>query len=157
MSGARALGLSEDVQIDYRDAQAWARSVLSAVEAFPTWGLTHIMVLTREILPDWYDEWLLPARERHRQLRLHALETLCALLTRVGRFGEAIQAGLSAVSIEPLRESAHLRVIEAHLAENNLIEALRQYRLLETLLLRELGLRPSPTLRRLIRKSDGAR
>src|SRR5262245_13822298 len=29
-----------------------------------------------ELLPDWYDDWVVLERERLRQLRLHALETL---------------------------------------------------------------------------------
>jgi DNA-binding SARP family transcriptional activator len=62
--------------------------------------------LARDLLPDWYEDWVLE-RERFRQLRLHALEALCARLTEAGRFGAAVQAGLAAVSGEPLRESAH--------------------------------------------------
>ena len=40
-------------------------------------------------------------RERFHQLRLHALEALCDRLTTAGRYGEAIDAGLAAVTAEP--------------------------------------------------------
>ncbi|MDP9399167.1 MAG: bacterial transcriptional activator domain-containing protein, partial [Actinomycetota bacterium] len=59
-------------------------------------------------------------------------------------------AGLAAVQSEPLRESAHRRVIEVHLAEGNLGEALRQYQTYRRLVADELGLPPSPAIRRLV-------
>jgi DNA-binding SARP family transcriptional activator len=138
---AGKLALEESVHVDYRDTLAWSRAVLaeSAGPLPAPW--------TREVLPDWYDEWVLLARERFRQLRLHALESLCEQLAAVGRFGEALLAGLGAVAIEPLRESAHRRVIAVHLAEHNPVEAIRQYRSYERLLLEELSLQPSAELR----------
>jgi DNA-binding SARP family transcriptional activator len=67
-----------------------------------------------------------------------------------GRYGEALLAGLAAVAIEPLRESAHRSVIDVHLAEHNQVEALRQYRAYEQLLRTQLALRPSAELRHLV-------
>ena len=148
------LALDPDVQVDYRDALTWSRSVLADSAALPApWTLSEITVLSREVLPDWYDEWVLLARERFRQLRLHALESLCEQLAAAGRFGEALLAGLSAVAIEPLRESAHRRVISVHLQERNFVEALRQYRSYERLLEEELSLQPSAELRELVTRS----
>ncbi|GAA1954781.1 hypothetical protein GCM10009776_15930 [Microbacterium deminutum] len=145
------LALDPRVGIDYREAVAWSRSVLSGTEPLPmAWTLNEISGLARELLPDWYDEWVQQARERFRQLRLHALETLCTRLARAGRYGEALLAGLAAVAIEPLRESAHRSVIDVHLAEHNQVEALRQYRVYEQLLRTQLALRPSAELRHLV-------
>lgn len=142
------LALDPEVEIDYREAVAWSRTVLAGAGPLPVvWTMNEISGLVREVLPDWYDEWVQQARERFRQLRLHALEQLCARLTSDGRYGEAILAGLAAVAIEPLRESAHRGVIEVHLAEHNHVEALRQYRRYEQLLGAQLSLRPSAELR----------
>jgi DNA-binding SARP family transcriptional activator len=104
-----------------------------------------------ELLPDWYDEWLIVERERIRQRRLHSLETACVRLTAAGRHGEAIEAGLAAVAVEPLRESGHAVVIQAHLAEGNLVEASRQYEQLRDLLREHLGTQPSRRVRMLLR------
>ena len=106
--------------------------------------------LARDLLPDWYEDWVVLERERFRQLRLHALEALCARLTEAGRFGAAVQAGLAAVSGEPLRESAHRTLIQAHLAEGNPGEAVRQYHLYRRLLAGELALEPSAAIRGLV-------
>ena len=108
------------------------------------------MLLRQDLLPDWYDDWVTLDRERFRQLRMHALERLCDRLTEVGRFGEAIEAGLEAARVEPLRESAHRAIIRVHLAEGNRSEALQHYASYRKLLHDELGLEPSPEMAALI-------
>jgi DNA-binding SARP family transcriptional activator len=57
---------------------------------------------------------------------------------------------LAAVSAEPLRESAHRELVEVHLAEGNVAEAVRQYDVYRHMLRRQLGLAPSPVMRRLV-------
>ena len=106
--------------------------------------------LTGELLPDWYDDWLLIEREKYRQLRLHALEALATQLTALARYGEAAETALTAIAGEPLRESAHRVLIRVHLAEGNPSEALRHYRLFRELLLTELGLEPSEQIAELV-------
>lgn len=149
---ASHLTLEAEVEVDYREAVTWSKKVLAnAGQPMPAaWTLHEIGGLTREVLPDWYDEWVQLARERFRQLRLHALEAMCVQLADGGRYCEALLAGLGAVAIEPLRESAHRRVIDVHLAEHNPVEALRQYRSYEALLRSQLSLRPSAELRDLV-------
>lgn len=53
--------------------------------------------------------------------------------------------------MEPLRETAHRTLIEAHLAEGNWSEARRQFRECRRLLREELGVEPSESTRRLIK------
>ena len=143
------LALGDGVAVDYREVVRWSTTVLAGtLDVGPSpWTVPRIAALTGEVLPDWYDDWVLPTRERYRQLRLHALESLCERLAESGRFGEALLAGLGAVVVEPLRESAHRRVIDVHLREGNVVEALRQYRSYERMLRDELSLEPSPDLR----------
>jgi DNA-binding SARP family transcriptional activator len=103
-----------------------------------------------ELLPGWYEDWLIVERERLRQRMLHMLEAACRRLTEGDRFAEALEVGLAAVAVEPLRESAHAAVIGAHLAEGNVVEASRQYELLRDLLREHLGTRPSAQVSALI-------
>jgi DNA-binding SARP family transcriptional activator len=105
-----------------------------------------------ELLPDWYDDWLLVERERFRQLRLHALEILCLRLASSGMFALAVEAGLAAVAGEPLRESAHRCLIRAYIAERNIGEAMRQYERYRDLMRLELNLPPSSEMQMLIRE-----
>jgi DNA-binding SARP family transcriptional activator len=143
------LALGPDVAVDYRDATALANGLLRDPESCSEWALDEDL-LARDLLPDWYDEWLVVERERFRQLRLHALETLCLELLARRRYGQAIQAGVAAVGAEPLRESANVVLIRAYLAEGNVGEAVRHYRSFRHLLWDELGVRPSPGMTRLM-------
>jgi DNA-binding SARP family transcriptional activator len=149
VSSDSQVGLREDVSVDIRDRTATARRLLAGHPLNPD-DLDPLR-LSDDLLPDWYDEWVVMERERYRQLRLHALETVCVRLTALGRYGEAVEAGLSAVAGEPLRESANLALLNAHLAEGNRSEALRAYERYRGQLAAELSLRPSRKLEDLVR------
>lgn len=108
------------------------------------------VLLAGDLLPDWYDDWVVLERERLRQVRLHALEALCRNLTDSARYGDAVLAGMAAISAEPLRESAHYVLIRAHLAEGNAAEAVRQYLRFSQLVREALGVKPSSRLNALL-------
>jgi DNA-binding SARP family transcriptional activator len=107
--------------------------------------------LTRALLPGWYEDWVVIERERLRQLCLHGLESLARRLVDCRRYARAIEVSLATVGCEPLRESAHRILIQAHLKEGNRSEAIRQYRRFADLLRDELDIEPSPSLTELIR------
>jgi DNA-binding SARP family transcriptional activator len=96
-----------------------------------------------DLLPGWYEDWVLFERERFRQLRLHTLETAALRLAEGGQYAVALDLALEAVRSEPLRESAHRAVVRVHLAEGNVFEALRAYSEFATLLTEQLELEPS--------------
>jgi DNA-binding SARP family transcriptional activator len=144
-SDATMLWLADGVEVDLWEAQDLAHAVSSA-EA-PSDAPDRLSLLAQDLLPDWAETWLALEQESFRQTRLHALESGAVLLCRRGRFTDALEAALAAVRAEPLRESAHRRVIEVHLAERNHAEALRQYDGYRRLLAAELGLPPSDTIR----------
>ncbi len=142
------LELGRDVVVDVRELTAWARGVDQAPEIEP--DVLERLLAARELLADWYDDWTVAERERFRHLRLHALEACCRRLSEAGDHARAIEAGLAAVADESLRESAQRALIAAHLAEGNVVEALRQYASFRGLLARELGLPPSRQLEELV-------
>jgi DNA-binding SARP family transcriptional activator len=147
------LRLASSVQVDLREAQLLAHRLLEAADQpLDPADLSGaaIAALSGELLPDWYEDWVLLEAEDWRQLRLHALETLAGLLTAAGRYGDAAQAALSAVRADPLRESPHAALIKVHLAEHNRSEALREFKRYQELLRAELDIGPSPQLRQLL-------
>lgn len=145
---ARMLRLMPDVVVDLRES---ARSAQKVLRGEANGGAVRVEDLTTgDLLPGWYDDWVVTEREHFRQLRLHALEKLCEQLTDEGRFGHAVEAGLAAVSGEPLRESAHRALIRAYLEEGNRGEAIRQYQACRQVLRRELGIDPSPVTQALL-------
>lgn len=151
---AQQLALGRDVDVDLRASEALARRALDTSN--PDALDLEASALRGDLLPDWYEDWVLVERERYRQLRLGALETLCARLTRAGRLHEALELALAAVAGEPLRESAHRAVVCVHLEDGNVSEALRQYRLYRQLLNGQLGLEPSERMQVLVRDLDAA-
>jgi DNA-binding SARP family transcriptional activator len=146
---AHMLRLGRCVRVDLREAETLARAELAggSAESAPE-------TLALDLLPDWYDDWVLLERERFRQLRLRALESRCARLTVAGRLDEALEAGLLAVAGEPLRESAHRALVRLHLEEGNAAEALRQFQLCRRLLSEQLGVEPSPRMLELVAGLD---
>ncbi len=144
------IALTSTVVVDLREGQALAHRVLDPSRDLDDVAEMNEEVLSTDLLPDWTEDWVLMEREAYHQLRLRALEALCRRLSAKGRFGQAVQAGLAAVSGEPLRESARRALIEAHLAERNVAAALREYDAFARLLRDELGLEPSEDLRGLV-------
>jgi DNA-binding SARP family transcriptional activator len=148
------LRLAAGVTVDYREALRHARALLDGAG-----GETldaNAGFLSRELLPGWWQDWVLVERERFRQLRLYALEARCRLLVGAGRFAQAVEAGLAAVALEPLRESTHELLIKVHLAEGNRAEAIRQYRAYQRLLHEELALEPSSQIQAILGDLLGA-
>jgi DNA-binding SARP family transcriptional activator len=136
------LRISAGVVVDAREMVERATAVLrGAVVASPEEA--RRMTGPADLLPGWYEDWLVFERERFRQLQLHALEALSRLMAASGRFAEAVESGLAAVAAEPLRESAHRCLINAYLAEGNAGEAIRQFVRYRDLLRAELDLAPS--------------
>lgn len=141
------IALDPGVLVDVCEVRRRAEQLLGDPQDDAALNLSRF---TADVLPDWYDDWVVLERERFRQLRLHLLEALCDRLTSAGQFRRAVEAGFAAVSGEPLRESAQRALIAAHMAEGNRSEALRQYELYRQLLQKELRLRPSSLLVSLI-------
>jgi DNA-binding SARP family transcriptional activator len=145
------LGLAEGVTVDIRRTRALARRLLDpAVTPEQSELGAAVGVLSAELLPDWYDDWVLLEAEEWRQLRLHALEALAGRLAAAGRCGEAAGAAGAAVRADPLRESARASLIQVHLAEGNQSEAMREFARYQALLRVDLGLEPTLRLRHLI-------
>ena len=137
------LQLAPGVCVDVSDADAWASRVIGH-RLDPEdlmWPEHRSQAL--DLLPGWYDDWVVPYREHLRQRVLHALDEMSVLLSDLGRHADAVEAAYISVSCEPLRESAQRALIRAHLAEGNLAEARRAYARFARLLQSELAAVPS--------------
>jgi SARP family transcriptional regulator, regulator of embCAB operon len=151
------LGLAGDVRVDLDEYRLLARRLVDGAQ--PTrpddTAATVVDVLSKELLPGWYDDWVLFECEGWRQLRLHALEALADRLVVEHRCGQAVVAALAAVSVDPLRESARAVLIRVHLAEHNRSEAVREFDRYRQLLRRELDVEPTPDLQALLQETRG--
>jgi DNA-binding SARP family transcriptional activator len=151
--------LNARVRVDLHDAIARARSLLGGtqVDLAALDVARELSSFGGDLLPGWYEDWLVMEQERFHQLRLQVLDKFGDQLCAHGRFCDALQMGLAAVEAEPLRESAHRLVIRAHLGQGNIAEAIRQYHAYERMLADELGAVPSEAMLALTGSCRGAR
>jgi DNA-binding SARP family transcriptional activator len=148
-----SLNLRPDTQVDVSVAFCWARRVIEGTAqpedlCTPDWPADAL-----DLLPGWYDDWVLFERERLRQRLLYALEALSQRLVEMGRASEAVEAALTAVRVEPLRESAQRALIEAHVAAGNVVDAQRAYHSYRDVVHRELNMEPGQDLALIVSRS----
>jgi DNA-binding SARP family transcriptional activator len=145
------LYLDPEVSVDITLLSQWATRIIKGRVDVSDLGKLELNPEALNLLPGWYDEWVLFERERVRQRLLHAMESLVRWLISRGLFAEAVEVAVTAVGAEPLRESAQRVLIEAHLAEGNFVEARRAYMAYDGMLEAELGVSPSVELAEMVR------
>src|SRR5439155_22872794 len=69
-----------------------------------------------ELLPGFYEEWLLAERGRLAEAHLDALCQLAVTLAEGGDPARGVQYGRRAVALDPLREDAHCALMRAFAA-----------------------------------------
>jgi DNA-binding SARP family transcriptional activator len=153
LTASAGLSLAETVVVDLRQAQSLAHRLLEPGAVVRNADLTPLSLaaLSSELLPDWYDDWVVAEAEDWRQLRMNALEALADVFIVQGRLADAAGAARAAMKVEPLRESAHATLIRVHLAEGNQSEAIRVFERYRALLVAALGLEPTVRLSELVR------
>jgi DNA-binding SARP family transcriptional activator len=145
------LHLDPDVKVDVIELTEWADRIIEGRILPLDLRVIQLSPEAVDLLPGWYDDWVVFERERVRQRLLHALESLSRRFVAESRFADAVEVAMTAVSVEPLRESAQRVLIESHLAEQNWIEARRSFATYARLLYDELGVMPSEELTAFVR------
>ena len=102
-------------------------------------------VAGRGFLPETSGAWVERRQGELRELHLHALETASGAAAAAGDWAGALHRAEEAVAAAPIRESAHLRLMQAHAGAGNRGEALRAYERCRRALAEELGVSPSPS------------
>lgn len=149
---ASQLTVADRVTVDLWESEALARRLAGPHESLTIDRTSHdeIDALSSDILPDWYEDWVIVEAESWRLQRLHALETLADDLRSEGSFGQASSAAQAAIEGDPLRETPRAALIRVHMAEGNVSDAMREFARYRELLQRELGLEPTPRLQALL-------
>jgi DNA-binding SARP family transcriptional activator len=143
LTGHNALSLNGAVWVDARAVRA-ASVQQRRFGRLPEDDL--LLDIRGELLPGCWDGWLIFERERLRQETVLLCEATCARLLETGDAGRAVLHALTAVACEPLRETANLWLVKAHLACGNRSAAVRHARSYASLLETELGLPPPEEL-----------
>jgi DNA-binding SARP family transcriptional activator len=146
------LRLDPAVIVDVEELNEWADRIIHRRGQQADIRPVQLNPEVLHLLPGWYDDWVLFERERIRQRVLHALEALSRHLAVERRHADSVEVAMTAVRVDPLRESAQRALIEAHLAEHNWVEARRAFGSYCDLLHAELGVAPSNELRSLLKR-----
>lgn len=103
-----------------------------------------------ELLPGWYEDWVLFEQSRLHEDRLRTLTLLARSLLHDGDFEGAAEAAGAALEIEPLYESAVRALVTAELEMGNPVSALHAFGNYAAALRRDMGVPPSEALIKLI-------
>ncbi len=143
------LALSEAVDVDLHHLlQLVVRPVACwSAERDDAWVLDRPGV---ELLPGWYEDWVVEEQARLQDLYVNAVEERAELCLVHGDVHRALALARTVRGVAPLRESAVGLLVRAHLGLGNEAEAWRAFRDYRSDLARELGEEPSARVRGLL-------
>ncbi len=134
------------------DAQVWVDAVEfeSLVQAGR--DVDAVTLCHGELLADFDDDWVLGARDAHRERLLEVLERLAGQCETAADAAGAVEWTRAQVAADPLGEEAHRRLISRLAASGDRAAALVVYRTLSERLRRELAVAPSAMTRELVQE-----
>ena len=100
-----------------------------------------------ELLPGYYEDWVLTHREEIHQAYLAALSQLAKLLEDSRQYEEAIEFTNRLIRSEPLNESAYHLAMRLHALNDDRAGALQAYHTCVTVMQRELDMEPSEEIK----------
>lgn len=139
------IALSSAVEVDIRELRR-VMAERGIVHANVVTGVPVSLLECEELLPGWYDEWVVFERERHRQRLLRTLEAVARAALDRGDLGAATDAAAAATQIEPLLESVRVVTIKARLQLGDAGGAVREFQDYRRQVVGELGVEPSRAL-----------
>ena len=139
-------GLSDQAALQL-DIEAFESTMMEALgqadgHAVPALG-QGLEIYRGDLMPGWYDDWVLAERERLQGLYVGGLIRLMNHQAEQNLFDAGIATGRKILRIEPMRETVHRRLIELHLENGQPAAAHGQYHECVRLLRDELGVAPS--------------
>ena len=125
-----------------------ARDVANESETLPQLEAA-IALYQGDLLPGYYEDWILTERRRVAELRFQALRDLSRRCLQKAMPERALEYALQSVACEPLDEEAHGDLIRIYAELGQPSAALRQYEQWKRLLWQQMQAQPSETMRRL--------
>lgn len=122
--------------------EGYAREFLAA----PSFDLSpsFIDLYQGDLLPDLYDDWIGPERDRLRSLYIDALLQAVQQMRSRSEYAEAIELAQRVLAIEPSNERAHQHLMFCYVATGDRSAALRQYEACRQALHDDLAVEPLP-------------
>ena len=134
--------------VDARDLEQMANSEWQIADSHSEPSATSHLQSTishyrGDLLPDFYDDWVAPERERLRALYLDALLQLVQHARSEGKYARALELAQRILATDRAHEKAHQHLMFCYAALGNRAAALKQYEECVRALRDELGVEPS--------------
>jgi DNA-binding SARP family transcriptional activator len=113
---------------------------------------TAVSLYQGDLLPNCYDEWLIPKRECLRDLLIRAMDRLVALLEARKHYRDAIKYAQRLLQADRLREETYRALIRLHALNEDRAAALSVYYSCVGTLSRELGVEPDSSTQELYKR-----
>jgi DNA-binding SARP family transcriptional activator len=149
VNGGAVLSLSDLVAVDLHRVRAQIRE-LGQLGLNGNAASFLNLLRDAELLPGWYDDWVLSEQARLRQERLHAFQIIARESLARCDYEVALEASEAALELEPLYESAVGLLIQAERQQGNNASALQAFEKYQVKLKEDVGIAPSEAIRRLI-------
>ena len=108
-----------------------------------------VALYSGDLLPDLYDDWIVPDREQLRNMYLADLSQLVVQSRAREDYAQAIAYAQQLLNHDPLREDAVRELVSLRYQAGDRAGALQAYQRFEQLLQEELGVSPMPETRAL--------
>lgn len=149
VNNGAVLSLSDLVAVDLHRVRAQIRD-LGQLGVNGNASACVDLLSDADLLPGWYDDWVLSEQASLRQDRLRAFQILARQSLARGDYEVALKAAESALELEPLYESAVGLLIQAERQQGNNASALQAFEKYQAQLKQEMGIAPSKNIRQLI-------
>jgi DNA-binding SARP family transcriptional activator len=105
-----------------------------------------------ELLPGYYDDWLLAERKRLAQRYSQSLANLVSLYEKYRQYQQAIRHARALIRHDPLHEPAYAQLMRLQALNEDRAAALHTYHTCVTLLEREMGVEPGPMVQEIYQR-----
>lgn len=141
------LFLEESVDVDLHRLLDFLACPSTASAPDDRWFVDRSRV---ELLPGWYDDWVVTEQQRLHGLYANTLERLAQAALDGHDVYRALILAQTVRDLDPLRENPVRILVECHLAIGNDAAALHAFRCFRATLAHELGTLPSARIRNLV-------
>ena len=145
----RMLSLRDRVDVDLQRVRLQIRALGQGEYGPGTTSLLHDL-RDAQLLPGWYEDWVMIEQTRLQQERLRAFTDISTASLALGDMGTAEAAAEAALAVEPLYETAVTLLIRAEMGQGNPAAALRAYERYRRQLKEDMGLPPSKSVGELL-------
>jgi DNA-binding SARP family transcriptional activator len=114
---AATLALAPEMRLDVAALEEHGWALLDSSTGIPVNLRSDLF--SQELLPGWYEDWVMVERDRLGQLQIRFLEAFVHCMRERQEFTRAIDQAMRLVALDPLRERSQLALIRALVDEGS--------------------------------------